>query len=411
MRDGEFSHCRTANMNISLPPRVILKPSVVSMAAMLASLAAWLFPSFGVLRKGFDYPSRVDFSSFVVLACWYLLIFMSFTLGEKVGRLIVFRRSALRERSFYLDSNLLYYILSFLSAIGIATTLIRIFQVLSLQQAIVFVALGQANSLKEALYEDYSIGLVSLRYLVLYSASIALYRIIRWRSFRPLNIFNVLMLGITALLLGSRLILIATLLTVVFLLSFGKRSIRFSIPKLTIFATLLFLILSALNFSRNANYYESNKLSFGLAGVSEILAYLGSPFQVAIGSAPVVDQLVAGGGETYRNYVDVEENLNTNSAFVLLHEQMGYASWAYIAAICLFMGFVFEVLASLGKTIFLLPCGIILYGSAELWRLDLFHQGIFIVWFVMGIGLPVFLVGSRRLLVILGGGGGTAGPA
>jgi hypothetical protein len=398
-------------MNISLPPRVILKPSVVSMAAMFASLAAWLFPSFGVLRKGFDYPSRVDFSSCVVLACWYLLIFMSFTVGEKVGRLIVLRRSALRERLFYLDSNLLYYILSFLSAIGIATTLIKIFQSLSLQQAIVFVALGQANSLKEALYEDYSIGLVSLRYLVLYSASIALYRIIRWRSFRPLNIFNVLMLGITALLLGSRLIFIATLLTVVFLLSFGKKSIRFSIPKLTIFATLLFLILSALNFSRNANYYERNKLSFGLAGVSEILAYLGSPFQVAIGSAPVVDQLVAGGDQTYRNYVDEEINLNTNSAFVHLHEQMGYVSWAYIAAICLFMGFVFEILASLGKTIFLLPCGIILYGSAELWRLDLFHQGIFIVWFVMGIGLPVFLIGGRRLLVILGGGGGMAGPA
>jgi hypothetical protein len=46
-----------------------------------------------------------------------------------------------------------------------------------------------------------------------------------------------------------------------------------------------------------------------------------------------------------------------------------------------------------------------------LWRLDLFHQGIFIVWFVMGIGLPVFLIGGRRLLVILGGGGGMAGPA
>jgi hypothetical protein len=123
--------------------------------------------------------------------------------------------------------------------------------------------------------------------------------------------------------------------------------------------------------------------------------------------------LVAGGGETYRNYVDVEENLNTNSAFTLLHEEMGYASWPYIATICLFMGFVFEYLASFGKTVFLLPCGIILYGSAELWRLDLFHQGIFIVWFVSGIGLPVFLMGGRRLLVILSGagGGGVVRPA
>lgn len=371
------------------------------MAAVFASLAAWLFPSFGVLRKGFDSPARVEFSSFVVLACWYLLIFMSFTLGENVGRTI--RPSAVRGRLFNLDSNLLYYIFSFLSAIGIATTLIKIFELLSLQQAVVFVALGQANSLKDALYEGYGIGLVSLRYLVLYSASIALYRIVRRRSFRPLNIFNLLMLGITALLLGSRLIFIATLVTVVFLLSFGERSIRFSVRKVILFATLLFLILSVLNFSRNADYYERNKLSFGLAGVSEILAYLGSPFQVAIGSAPVVDQLVAGGDQTYRNYVDEEAVLNTNSAFVHLHEQMGYLSWAYIAGICLFMGFVFEILASFGKTIFLLPCGIILYGSAELWRLDLFHQGIFIVWFVIGIGLPLFLIVGRRLLPILGG--------
>ncbi len=284
-------------------------------------------------------------------------------------------------------------------------TLRTIFQLLSLQQAVVFIALGQANSLKEALYEDYSVGLVSLRYLVIYSASIALYRIIRWRSFTPLNILNVLMLAITAVL-SSRLIFISTLLTVAFVLGFGKSSIRISIPKLIIFVTVLFLILSVLNFSRNADYYERNKLSFGLAGVSEILAYLGSPFQAAIGSAPVTDQLVAGGDETYRNYVDEEINLNTNSAFIHLHEQIGYASWAYIALICLFMGFVFEVLLSLGKTIFLLPCGAILYGSAELWRLDLFHQGIFIVWFVMGIGLPVFLIGGRRLLAFLGGGGG-----
>jgi len=391
-------------MNIGLPPNAVLKPSIISMAAMFASLAAWLFPSFGVLRKGFESPSRIDFTSFVVLASWYFLIFMSFTIGEKLGRLNVFRRTVVPGRALSLNSNLLYYSFSFLSAIGIATTLVRIFQLLSLQQAMIFVVLGQANQFKDALYEDYSVGIVSLRYLVLFSASIALYRIIRWKSFGPLNLLNVLMLGITALLLGSRLIFIATLLMVVFLLGYGKRSIQFSVSKLIIFAAIIFLILSALNFSRNASYYERNNLSFGLAGVSEILAYLGSPFQAAIGSAPVIDQLVAGGDQTYRNYVDEEEVLNTNSAFVHLHEQMGYISWVYIAAICLFMGFVFEVLASFGKTILLLPCGVILYGSAELWRLDLFHQGIFIVWFVIGIGLPVSLIAGWRLLVFLGDG-------
>jgi len=70
------------------------------------------------------------------------------------------------------------------------------------------------------------------------------------------------------------------------------------------------------------------------------------------------------------------------------------------------MGFLFEFLASLGKTVFLLPCGAILYASAELWRLDLFQQGIFIVWMVTGIGLPAFLIAGRRFFRFIGGNQG-----
>jgi len=384
-------------MNIPLRPRAVLRPSVVSMVAMFASFAAWLFPSFGVLRKGFDNPSRLDLGTFTVLACWYLLIFVSFTAGEKVGGLLVLRRSTPPAQLLNLKSNIIYYGFTLLSTAGIAATLIRVFQLLPLQQAIAAIALGQTNQLKEVLYEDYHIGLVSLRYLVLYPASIALYRIIRSRSFTPLNIFNVLLLAMSVVLLSSRLTFIATLLTVVFLLSFDKRFIRVSIPKLITIVTSLFLMLAVLNYSRNKDYYERNKLSFGLAGVSEILAYLGAPFQVAIGTAQVTDQIIGGDPDAYREYVDVEINLMTNSAFFHLTQQIGYFSWVYIALICLFMGLVFEALASLGKTIFLLPCGAILYGSAELWRLDLFQQGTFIVWFVIGIGLPALLIGGQRL--------------
>lgn len=394
-------------MKIPLPSKEILKPSFVSMAAMFASFAAWLFPSFGVLRKGFDHPARLDFNAFIILACWYLLIFWSFSLGEKVGRLLVFRKPVPGGKLFDLQSNSLYFIFSTLSTIGVIATLFRIFQTLSLQQAVVFITLGQANSLKEALYEDYSVGFVSLRYLVLYSGAIALYRIIRWKSYRVINLFNAVLL-LLCTLLSSRLIFIATLLTTVFLLAHDKRKMSISAFKTIIGATCLFLILSILNLTRNKDYYDINKLSFAEAGVSEILAYLGSPFQAAIGSAGVADQLVAGGDQTYRNNVDVEITLNTNSAFVHLHEQMGYVSWPYIAGLCFFMGLLFEGLASLGKTIFLLPCGAILYGSAELWRLDLFHQGIFIVWMVMGIGLPLFLIGCQQLFRFLGGDDGIA---
>ena len=390
-------------MNIPWPSRAILRPSVVSMTAMFGSLAAWLFPSFGVLRKGFNNPARLDFGAFVVLACWYMLIFMSFSIGEKAGRLMVLRKKAPRGNLFDLDSNFVYGAFTLLSTIGIASTVFSIFRSLSLQQALVFIALGQGNSLKEALYENYSVGVVSLRYLVLYSASIALYRIIRFKSYSAVNIFNIVMLGVSTLLLGSRLIFIATLLTATLILTLGKSVVRISITKTIALVTSLFLILGVANFARNKEYYERNGLTFVEAGVSEIIAYLGSPFQVAVGSASVTEQLAAGGDQTYRNYVDEEVNLNTNSAFVHLHEQIGYASWVYISGICLFMGFVFEALRSLGRTIFLLPCGAILYGSAELWRLDLFRQGIFIVWFIIGIGLPAFLMVCQSLFGFIGG--------
>jgi hypothetical protein len=174
--------------------------------------------------------------------------------------------------------------------------------------------------------------------------------------------------------------------------------VRISLAKIVLTAGVLFLLLAALNFSRNADYYERNKLSFGLAGLSEILAYVGSPFQVAVGSAKVADELAGRGGDEYRNWVDIEVNLNTNSAFALLLQQMGFISWPYICLTCLAMGFSFAALSSLGKTAFLLPSGAILYASAELWRLDLFQQGTFIVWFVAGIGVPIFLISVRSVV-------------
>jgi hypothetical protein len=366
------------------------------MAAVLVSFTAWLFPSFGVLRKGFEQPARLDFTSFSILVCWYLLIFMCFSIGEKVGKLRIFRSGLPNENILSLQSNVIYYGFTGLTTIGTIATLVRIFSVLSIQQAFIYMTLGEANALKEALYEDYSLGLFSLRYVVLYSSSIALYRLIRWKSFKVLNLFNIALLFANTLILGSRLIFMATVLTTMLMLTLDNRSLRISLTKIVGTAAALFVILSVANSFRNKNYYEHLGMSFAQAGISEIVTYLGSPFQVAIASARFTDQLAATGDQTYRNYADEESVLNTNSAFVHLHEQMGYLSWLYIAGVCLFMGFVFESLVSFGKTVFVLPGGAILYASAEFWRLDLFHQGIFIVWFVIGIGFPALLLASRR---------------
>ncbi|RXH58442.1 hypothetical protein [Granulicella sibirica] len=385
-------------MQISFPVRSFFKPSCISMVAVSASVSAWLFPTFGILRKGFDHPSRLDANSVIILACWYLLIFASFFFGQKLAGLSVPVEGYRSEsRTLGLESNAVYLCFTFLAALGLGSMLSVIFQNMSFRQAVLFISLGQTNALKESLYEDYHVGLVSLRYVVLYSASIALYRIVGFKRYSLLNIFNVLMLALSAFL-SYRLILIAALMVTSFLLSFSQKVIKVSVGKLLVIATSLFLILSVLNLSRNADFYERNKLSFGLAGLNEIVAYLGTPFQVAIGATSVTDQLAAQGPgdpihgtEPYRYYVDIGINYNTNSAFVALHQKMGYWCWPYVTGLCLFMGIVFRTLIALGKTYFLLPCGAILYASSELWRLDLFEQGTFIIWFVVGIGVPLFV--------------------
>ena len=89
--------------------------------------------------------------------------------------------------------------------------------------------------------------------------------------------------------------------------------------------------------------------------------------------------------------MDIEEQINTPSAFVALHQQMGYLSWLYVAFVCSVSGFVFTRLVAKGATIYLLPAGSILYASAEIWRLNFFGLGIFMVLIVVGMGIPWFV--------------------
>jgi hypothetical protein len=75
----------------------------------------------------------------------------------------------------------------------------------------------------------------------------------------------------------------------------------------------------------------------------------------------------------------------------MLHQSMGYWCWPYIAAVCGAAGFVFSLLVPKGATMYLLPSGTILYASSELWRLNLFGQGIFVALMIVGIGVPLLL--------------------
>ena len=371
---------------MKIPVYLFTKPSNIAMVAAALSFVGWAFPSFGVLRKGFEKPATLDPAAIPVVASWYALIFVCFRVGEFFGT----PRDSSSVTSFAvpsLDANLAYNLLTITAAVGVVAAVGKVIGSLSLAGAIGFVLTGQANEMKDAIYEEYQIGLLSLRYVVVYPAAIALYRLATRRRLSFSIALNLLLLLVSALV-SFRLALVATALTAFLLLNYNIRYRRVRLTRVLLVGALLFSLLAVFNYSRNYGFYEDRGLSFWSSGFAEIITYLGGPFQVSLGTAARTSDLVSGREESYRELVDVEEQLNRPSAFVTLHQQMGYLCWLYIAVVCSIFGFVYSRLVALGKTMYLLPCGAILYASAELWRVNLFGQGIFIALMVIGIGVP-----------------------
>src|SRR5271155_1381569 len=147
-------------MSIKLKIDSIMKPSGIALFAVLLSCCAWLCPDFGVLRKGFTVPEQPGVLAYFILISWYLLIFASISIGQKLGSSFAGRSGTHNIPS--LDSDAVYRTFTFLAALGTISALFRIFSTVSIPQAAIYFYLGQGNRLKNSLYENYSAGLFSL---------------------------------------------------------------------------------------------------------------------------------------------------------------------------------------------------------------------------------------------------------
>lgn len=348
----------------------------------------WSLPTSGFARTGYVHASEITLQAAMLIFFWYLVIWCSLRFGEIAGNGYVITR---RPHKVSLDSTGILATFTGLAAIGIFSTYYKVLSSLGLEGAIGFVASGLANELKESLYEEYSAGIVSLRYLVAFSVSLSIYRYTQRKKVDVWMIANVVLLAMSALL-SSRLIFVASVVITAFLTKRWQRVLTINVPRLLIGIGVLFTVLALLNYSRNGNYYADDGYGFWGAGLSSIITYVGSPFQVMLKAADEPGFLASHGPDSARIIADIDETLNTNSSFVQLHETFGFGAWPYIIVLCVVMGFIFGVCSRNGRTAFLLPCGAILYASAELWRLELYSQGIFKVWLIMGLLVPtVFL--------------------
>nr|WP_314420602.1 O-antigen polymerase [uncultured Erwinia sp.] len=335
------------------------------------SILAWLFPDFGYLRKGFK--EQIDILSFDMLA--YLAIMFVFCCFLWIGYNI-FSKTGRKDVALSEDgviSDRVYFISIVISFLGLIATYLVIAKTISFGQILSVFSEGKANSLKEALYENYSFGIVSLRYCAILSGSFAIYRRLIKKKRTVLDICAIGILLLAAMI-SSRLILVAAIFGSLYLLVFDKKVLKLNVLKLTVGILIGFLILSLLNWSRNSNYYELQGMGFFSAGFSEILAYVGTPVQgalFAIGNPTASADL-----SKFYSLSTIESALTTNSALLDIIRMMGLPGIVF-GAMTLFGASlyisIFEKVKN-GKYVFFnIP---IFYSIAEFWRIFIFFQGL-----------------------------------
>ncbi|MCW9448027.1 hypothetical protein [Klebsiella michiganensis] len=334
------------------------------------SIIAWLFPDFGYLRKGFK--EQIPILSFNMLA--YISIMFLFCCFIWLGYNLF---SSKKRSPAYIDgaiiSDRVYFISIAISFLGLVATYLAILKSISISEIMSIFSEGKANSLKEALYENYSFGIVSLRYCAILSGSFAIYRrmVKRKKLILDLAAIGILLM---AAMISSRLILVAAIFGSIYLYVFDKKIIKIKVAKIVIGIVSGFLILSILNWTRNSNYYELQGMGFFSAGISEILAYVGTPVQGALFA--IDNPIVAADLTKFYALSTIESSLTTNSAILDVVRIMGLPGIA-LAAITLFMASLyisfFERIKN-GKYIFFnIP---IFYSIAEFWRIFIFYQGL-----------------------------------
>jgi hypothetical protein len=93
--------------------------------------------------------------------------------------------------------------------------------------------------------------------------------------------------------------------------------------------------------------------------------------------------------EHYRHFIDVQENLTTNSVFGPMYLTLGNVAFPFIALIA-FLAAILAGHASRYRSYFLLTLVVIGYCFAEFWRTYLFNFGIIHFLLIALVGVPLF---------------------
>jgi hypothetical protein len=377
-----------------------LRPAPIIAASGLVSFLAWAVPGSGLDR---GYHTRTPFSlpGYSILIVWYVVSCAVAAVGHRMGTQVLPTRVLSN-----VDTRRVENILTVVATVGVAWTYSVVVSGASVAAAL-NARLG--NNLTELVSD--TAGPQTLRYAAPLATALVLRGVVMRERRYALLAWNLLLLAGTALL-ASRLSVVLCGLLFLFLI---RDRIRLrpviTLIVVTVAGGVLFAATIPLNYVRNANTYEALGIYDPvLMNVSQVVAYLGAPTQVALGQANALyavdpstmrpwkatavlptylqstsaNQTIGINGR-YGSGVDVNASLTTNSVFAdtLAHAGplglLSVLSIAFAASILIGHFRQYPGPASLAA-------GVLLYGFAEWWRTFVFTAGFLHFSFLLAVG-------------------------
>ena len=366
-----------------------LRPHWLIVIPMFVSAAVWLFPWPHGWRRGFTVQEPVTVQAVALLAAWYGTLFLASFVGYLVGR-----EHPPLARLETASPGAVYRWLGRIALIGVLWTY---GSVQRSHPGLLMHALqtSQFNEVRDAV--PFSAGPATLRYAAIIAGAIGAFRLVVGRDRRLIHIRNVLLLVLAAAV-ASRLSLLVAVLLFIGLTINERDSLHLSRGAKIFGILTVFGLLTAMNYVRNANTYRvvygaSNPVKMS---AYEAVAYLGAPFQVSMGTGNKGTDDFPGLADGirhlflptyassrtnvrttpwYRNLVDVEPSLTTNSTLADAYGWMGLWCIPLVGVVC-FVAAILVGHASLYRGYFGLTAYVVGYCFAEIWRTYLFSQGI-----------------------------------
>jgi hypothetical protein len=398
----------------------LMQPAFVFTPFLIVGAIVWIFLPGEYLR--IRSKEEITISGILYLFAWYSVLIIS----ALMGRASPFRLKS-RAPSAGLNFNIFFYwVTSILAFLGCVSLLSSLGGFSSIALAILD---QQVNTLKESLYDNYSSGFLTFRYLTSIAAAMAVYNITsRRRSTLVLDIVNILMLVIVALV-SARILIFQTVVFYLFLKSSSQVRKEFKPIRSLILFAAVFLILVGFTYSRSAGTYkyQLNIENPIMVTFVEFSRYIAMPIQVTVGVSNIVttskfdnmtdiqpmylapsfmhpnslklDNSGGVGSQWYYSHVDVPSTLTTNSAFAAAVGHLGHFVFIGVPLIIFMYSMIFYLVYRSGDLVLTLYGGVILYAFFELWRTYYFSAGSFVFFNILLLSYVFFQISKGALVL------------